>query len=76
MGLNGNICKGTCKGVSYKYRDMFNKNDSVNFDVGTIFANIEPIMATILGLLVYHEMLSIYEIIGIVLVLTAIVLLQ
>lgn len=41
-----------------------------------VMACIEPIMATVFGFIVYKEVLSIYEIIGIVLVLTAIALLK
>lgn len=39
-----------------------------------IIASVEPVVATILGTVVYHEMLSLYELIGIVLVLGAIVI--
>ena len=35
---------------------------------------MEPVVATILGTVIYHEMLSLYEVIGIVLVLGAIVI--
>lgn len=41
-----------------------------------VMACIEPIMATVFGFIVFKEVLSIYEIIGIVLVLTAIALLK
>lgn len=39
-----------------------------------IIASVEPVVATILGTVIYHEMLSLYEVIGIVLVLGAIVI--
>jgi drug/metabolite transporter (DMT)-like permease len=39
-----------------------------------IIASVEPVVATILGTVVYRETLSLYEIIGIVLVLGAIVI--
>ncbi len=39
-----------------------------------IIASVEPVVATILGTVIYREMLSIYEVIGIVLVLGAIVI--
>lgn len=41
-----------------------------------VMACIEPIMATVFGFIVFKEVLSVYEIIGIVLVLTAIALLK
>ena len=40
-----------------------------------VIACIEPIMATVLGFVIYHEVLSISEITGVVLVLIAIILL-
>lgn len=41
-----------------------------------VMACIEPIMATVFGFLIFREVLSFYEIVGIILVLTAIVLLN
>lgn len=42
----------------------------------SITATIEPVVATLLGVFVFSEMLTIYQVMGILLVLTAVVLIQ
>jgi drug/metabolite transporter (DMT)-like permease len=39
----------------------------------SIFASIEPVTATILGMVVFHESVSLWEMLGIVLVIGALV---
>jgi drug/metabolite transporter (DMT)-like permease len=47
---------------------------SVDNGRASIIASIEPVVATAIGALVYHEILNIYEIIGIAMVLGGIVI--